>query len=193
MIFSENDYYVELFRNLNGLFTSLFTTYTLYDYTFNDNNVLLNNNIAVIVTNLLVDSVMTNSPLILLHHAISVGYYVVFYTHSLEIKEMKKSATILFSTEISSIFLCVRELLILHPDMKNKMNLIYNINDICFVCSFFYFRVYLLPSYVFFDPEFFLSSYITSEYSFYILSYALTGLNIYWAGLISYYLVQHLL
>lgn len=195
MLFPQNNYYIILFRNLSGLFTSLFTTYTIYDYTFNNNNSLIENNGLLIVANILVDSLMTNSPSVLLHHAITLGYSVIFYSYSLEIQELTKTAIILISTEISTIFLCIREIFRAHPVMKTKMKLINKVNDIFFMSSFFYFRIYLIPSYVFFDPDFFYSTHNTyiSERSFYILSYALTGLNIYWGGIIFHSAIRNFL
>lgn len=177
------NYYIEVFRNLNGLVTSAFTTYALYEYQFNHNSSLLENNSWVILLNLLIDSTMISSPIVILHHALSLGYCVVLYTHSIEIDMMQNAISIIFSSEISTMFLCVRELSLLHPKTKRKYEFLFMINDVCFALTFFYFRLYLIPNSVFFDPYFF-NLYPTSDYSFYLLSYGLIGINVYWSTLI---------
>jgi len=177
------NYYIEVFRNINGLFTSAFTAYALYEFNFNHNSSLLESNSWVVLINLLVDSTMITSPVVMFHHAISLGYCVVFYTHSIDMDMMQNTVAVLFSCEISTIFLCVRQLFILHPNIKLQNEIVYFVNDVLFVWTFFYFRIYLFPYYILFDPAFFYS-YPTSECAFYVLSYSLIGLNIYWSILI---------
>jgi hypothetical protein len=89
------------------------------------------------------------------------------------------------SLEASSIFLVGR-------DYISKKSILYSINNMCFLLSFFYLRIYLLTKYLFLDEIYlhYISSYITNNYHnyllllFYFSSYSFLVLNIYWATLI---------
>jgi hypothetical protein len=125
------NYYIEVFRNLNGLFTSVFSIYAVYEYTFHHNSSYLEKNSWIILVNLLVDSTMTTSPVLILHHAISFGY-IVLYTHNI-LNPMQN--TILFSNEICTMYLCVGELYRLHMTSKKEFFV-----DLFSIVSLFLFR-----------------------------------------------------
>jgi len=132
----------------------------------------------------LVDFYFVNRNDMRLHHILVLGMLHYMNVHP-DIKNRNEIVSAILSTEISTIFLTINNLL----DIVGNMVIFKNINKYIFVSTFVYYRIYNFSSYLIFDKNTYNIFLIYSKnnfefYKIYTGIYGLFILNLYWGGLI---------
>jgi hypothetical protein len=125
-----------------------------------------------------------------LHHVLVLGMIHYMNYHS-DIKTSNEIISVLLSTEISTIFLTINNLL----ENVNNINFFKNINKFMFISTFFYYRIYNYGYYLILDKNnyYIFLSHSNYRFEFYEMYYGMHSLyiiNLYWFGLILNKLVQ---
>ena len=115
----------------------------------------------------------------ILHHILVLGLSHYLNQHN-DIENIKEMASILLSTEISTVFLNLDSLL--------EYSVVKNVNKMAFISTFHYYRIYNY-SYLVFNKNVHSAIFIHSRNNFeyceiYIGIYGLFILNLYWSSLI---------
>jgi hypothetical protein len=120
----------------------------------------------------------------ILHHILVLEMLHYMNNHN-DIENRKEIVSVILSTEISSIFLVLNNLLENNSSIVN----IRNINRLAFVSTFIYYRIYNYSYYLIFDKNIHNTFIIYSRnnfeyYEIYIGLYGLFILNLYWCCII---------
>lgn len=140
---------------------------------------------ALVILHCCVDLFLTTKKDLMIHHILCISLSSFMFVCKLPLEIVSHQALTTLSLEASSIFLVGREYI-------SKKSIFYTLNNMCFISSFFYLRIYLLTKYLFLDEIYlhYITSYITINYNnyllllFYFSTYSFLVLNIYWAMLI---------
>ncbi len=127
----------------------------------------------------------------LIHHIFVLSLLDYMNIHD-DIQHKNKIVSTILSTEISTIFLITNNLL----DIEGNMLLLKNINQIFFVITFVYYRLYNY-SVLMLDKNIYNSFIIFSKndyefYKLYSMVYGFYILNIYWFTIIGYRIYEKL-
>ena len=149
---------------------------------------VMTNSYIIICSNIvgcmcLVDLFFIKKTDMLIHHISVLGMLHYMNTHS-DIEIINDSIPIALSTEISTIFLTLNNLL-----ENSSAVIIKKINKIAFVSTFFYYRIYNYLYYAVLNKDINDAFYNHSKNNFeycqiYIGQYVLFILNLYWSSLI---------
>lgn len=129
-----------------------------------------------------VDLFLTDKPDIFLHHIVAISMsYLNFSYFTNHLLPMQLPFAVLFSSELSSIFLVLTQYC-----GKNKNWT--NINRLCFMSTFFYTRIYLFLKHIIFNPEYatFIRENSSENVALYcnVMIYSFMFLNLYWASIL---------
>lgn len=173
-------------RNGICLFVSSFSLYTICTY----NSELLKYNLYLIAAHCFTDLLFC-TPDLLFHHFCAITLIILNLNYSINENVMIENKSVI-SGEISTFFLVFAQYL------SNTHNLVlHQLNQICFILSFFYTRIYLFSKYLIYNKQlydtFFPNSIIDLKYCIYhIALYSLYFLNIYWFSIIIKKVVKQL-
>lgn len=120
----------------------------------------------------------------ILHHILVLFFLDYMNIHD-DFKYKNEIVSTLLSSEISTIFLTTNNLL----DNYGNMGVFKHINQLCFVSTFFYYRIYNYS--IFFDKNIYNTFSIYSKnnfefYKIYCVIYLFYILNLYWFSIIIY-------
>lgn len=161
---------LEIFRNVHSLVIATYTAYKLYAYMISSDVQIIYNVCDVIFAQCIVDSFLTKRSDVHVHHWVTF----VLIHHS---KTFLEYTVIILSTEISTIFLSLREINKL--TIKDQTSVISGINDGLFAFTFYYFRIYLYTKHIILSEDINTFPLILSS-----VAYGMWLLNIYWGILI---------
>lgn len=173
-------YCTHVFQNIACLGVCLYTTTAIVL----SNNIMFENVYSLIPLYCGMDFLISTDIEVWIHHVfvISLRYFQVCNNLILPTTQAQSYT----SPEISTIFLCLRSLSRgLSKDVRKKYNVLFLVNDVLFMGSFFFTRLYVLPRYLLFDANFATymiryTSTTTNYLWFYTSLYSLCGLNLYW-------------
>ena len=120
---------------------------------------------------------------IIIHHILVILMYLNYYIYDVPLEEFIKLFKIILLAEVSNIFLMLKIIFYLPNNIKI-------INDILFIISFVYFRIYYYYYYAFRQNQqidIIVNNYLIydiDKYYFYSSFYGFYLLNIYWTVLI---------
>ena len=185
-LFKNSQQIIDEIRNVMSFGISLYTYYSAYQYYYNNDPQYISTSLYLIVGHCISDTFLlneSNSNLgeLYIHHLSAVG----LITFQLYYQPLKDNfyPCIFICVELSSSFLVLKSWL------KGWPKWIVQLNNILFLITFFYTRVYLYSVYILFDRnlENILSSYtntILCKGWYYGSLYVFYGLNMYWAMII---------
>lgn len=178
----QNNQVIKNIQNINSLSVALFTAISSIGYFAFSSHYLFHYTLNLIFYHCSFDLLLTNKLDILIHHIITILLTKCFFSIPIPLDQLHFETLIIFSSELSSIFLVGREWL-------NKNSFYYKLNDCAFVFFFFYTRLYLLPKYLLLNENcinVILSVRNDDYYKFlYFASlYAFMAINIYWGVVI---------
>ncbi len=174
-----------LFQNIYVLFIVFQSLFAIYNYRINNNAILLLNIPIYFKYFVLSDLLLCSSYDMILHHiaCLFVTYVSINNPIFLINKQLIFASFILYSCELSTLFLCIKSILL---NQFNKNNIII---DILFLLTFTYTRIYLFSKYLIFNKDLYDIFQDQLQTPFTILSnntiisislYSLYFLNLYW-------------
>jgi hypothetical protein len=117
-----------------------------------------------------------------LHHILGLFFIQYYLQHMDETADADGIIRTILTVEISSIFLTLRYF---RTFLSKALQ---QINDILFVCTFFYFRIYFYPVHLFTPAVYKVLSDISKDSlqhaMIFVAMYGLYGLNVYWGHMI---------
>jgi hypothetical protein len=137
----------------------------------------------------LIDFYFIKNKDMILHHTLVMCGLHYLNTHN-DLKQKDEILSVLLSSEISTIFLTMNNLLDNKVIIKNiNKVIIKNINKCLFVSTFFYYRIYNYSYYLIFNKQIYIifNKYSKNNFEFfeiYIGIYGMFILNLYWSSLI---------
>ena len=174
---TENNKIIQNIQNINTLIVSGFTAITAIAYFTYSSYFLLPYTLNLILYHCSVDLLLTNNFDLLIHHIITISLIKCFFYRPFPLEKVHFETLILCLTELSSIFLVGREWL-------DKKSFLYKLNNYAFITSFFYIRLYLLPTYLLLNEpcnNILLSFMSDLERIWYFGTlYLFMAINIYW-------------
>jgi hypothetical protein len=185
----------EIFRNVYALAVNLFMAYGILNYSIFAIDQPILYTCDVLYTHLIIDIFFLENSYVYIHHFIGIVAIVLYQSFEIADADFQQSAAVLFSLEISSVFLCAREIM-RRMEWTTLYPTIYVWNNICFALSFFWTRIFYYMYYFFYSNYFVrdLQQFDVSIWNIYLsygLLYGLFGLNIYWGILILKHLVKN--
>jgi hypothetical protein len=175
----------EVFRNLYAIAVNAYMSWAVIQYYVQNIHVDVLHIAKVLAVHLYIDSLFIENTLVHLHHLVCIlglySYEKILWT---PIEDYQQCAVVLYSTEISSVFLCIREI-IRHMKWTQTYQTIYQWNNIIFGVSFYFTRILLFSHYFIFSDDLVtrfetMRVNIYSIWFIYTLLYAFFGMNIYW-------------
>lgn len=175
----------EIFRNIYALCVNLYMGYEVVRYYYFDVPIDVLYIADMLQTHLYIDMFFIQNDFIYVHHFVGLaGIYTYKNFMWRPIEDYQECSAILYATEVSSIFLCVREI-IRHMNWKKKYRTLYVWNNRIFGIVFYWTRIIMFLSYFFFSDDFpiRLRRMQVNEYAIqysYTLLYGLFAMNLYW-------------
>ena len=180
-IYYNNKYCVTDIQNLVCLGVSIIITSSIICHYFYPIDFIIYKLFPLVFIHCITDLFLTRKPDIILHHLLCLSMSTYMYSKQLPLGIVSTQAITVLSLETSTIFLVTREYL-------DKSSFLYKINNICFVSTFIYLRIYLLIKHLFLDERYLY--YMNNNNSTYELFWYHTGLysflllNLYWGFII---------
>ena len=178
-----------IFENIYALFFIGYMLYSIYDWITTSSTVLLFNASVYLKIYLITDLLLCSQELIV-HHICSI----ILIQSSINIfcvnPILQHYIVIIYSTELSTLFL-IFHILFEQFHIKNKLT---DVNDLLFIITFAYTRIYLFTKYIIFDKQLYDLLYETVPYYniICVCIYTLYILNLYWFFIIIKKLVKPL-
>jgi len=177
--------YILSFQNIYGLYICFNAISSIYDWSTTASSQLLQINALSLKYFVLIDFLLCSNEMYLHHIAtFTIIQITIMYPICYSVELLTLYNVILCSAEISTVFLIFRSLF----DTFNIKNKVTMINDILFLISFTYTRIYLYSKYLIFNEtgylllqEHYLPIYANSII---ISTYILYFLNLYWFSII---------
>jgi len=186
---------LEWWRNITSLVVSILATGVLANYWIRDDKSMLYAGANIAFVHCTVDLAFTRSPEIWFHHFIVISFRVFQWIYGVDLTKTHFLMVELVRSELSTFFLAMRHILkyVNHtPGLKTKLTLCLEpFNEIAFVASFIYIRIWLYWKNALLEPELYrLSNFnITIQQPFaiawiYGTVFIFFTLNLYWFALI---------
>ena len=178
-----------IFQNIYALIICCQSLYSIYDWITTSSTVLLFNASVYLKIYLITDLLLCSQELIV-HHICSI----ILIQSSINIfcvnPILQHYIVIIYSTELSTLFL-IFHILFEQFHIKNKLT---DVNDLLFIITFAYTRIYLFTKYIIFDKQLYDLLYETVPYYniICVCIYTLYILNLYWFFIIIKKLVKPL-
>jgi hypothetical protein len=169
--------WIESYQNIANLVVCTGVSATLYAY-YNISEEYLNYAIPLIIIHFTSDLFITTKKDIQLHHLVGLIFIVYKYMMNVETIDTKSTILVLYKTEISTFFYVFKIIL---QNMKNKNELLIQLNDIFFIITFFKFRMYDFYNILINDMSIYII-YMKYNYFCIIISavHCMYLLNVYW-------------
>ena len=160
--------FCKIIYNLIGLLQNLFGAYI---YFFN-NSLSYCELFAETVLNVTVfDWFFIQDPIIYIHHSIIFALYYVYKNFDINLETYKSTYLALLGTEMSTLFLCMRNMIQLTGYFSQYQTFVSS----CFAIVFIYTRVYVCGKHTLFElPE---GNYVLKS-----IMYVLLAMNLYWTS-----------
>ena len=168
-----------IFQNIYALFICYNSLYSVYTWRNTGNVILLINTTKYFKDFLLVDLLLCSNDIYIHHIAGLLISYVSFKNTMFFNETVVFYTSIIYCVELSTLFLIFNSLF----KQFQITNMLTNINDILFLITFIYTRIYLYPKYLILDNNFYdiLSTLsLVDNYIITISIYTLYILNLYW-------------
>ena len=194
---------IDIIDNVSSIIVSVSVIYCVYYYYTvylydADSNIyymknMVNNIINGIFGQCCINLFLTYRNDSFFHHILIIGLIGCYYYFKMETVSILPQIIAILSTEISTLFLVFRYIL---KNTKYNLPATKFINNMFFVISFTYFRLYLVPKNFLFDvsySQYMETTYLTTYFSFvffYSFIYLFIGLNIYWEYMILCFLLR---
>jgi hypothetical protein len=132
---------VEIFRNMYALIVNVYVTLAVSNYFLFSSVSLIMSSLEHVFINLVIDLFFIKKFVVYIHHLVAFLLYYLFYTYELNIylEISAPTLTTLMLTELSSVFLSIRELM---KRLNIKEIRLRIANDCMFVITFFATRIW---------------------------------------------------
>jgi len=180
-----------IFENIYALFFIGYILYSIYDWITTSRTVSLYNASVYLKIYLITDLLLCSQELIL-HHICSIILIQTGINIFCVNPILHYYIVIIYGTELSTLFL-IFHILFEQCHITNKLT---HVNDLLFIITFVYTRIYLYSKYIIFDKQIYDLLYEKAPYLYYniicICFYILYILNLYWFFIIIKKLVKPL-
>ena len=167
-----------LFQNIYALYFICYSVYSIY-YWINTSNYISILNALIKLRLFLITDFLLCSNEVYIHHiaALYITHNSIIYFNT----DMLYYISIILGTELSTFFLVIK-LVSEYYQLKNKLT---TINDLLFIITFIYTRLYLYSKYIIFNNNFneLIYKYYDYPYITIVFVYILYILNLYWVSL----------
>ena len=176
-----------LFQNIYALYFICYSVYSIY-YWINTSNYISILNALIKLRLFLITDFLLCSNEVYIHHiaALYITHNSIIYFNT----DMLYYISIILGTELSTFFLVIK-LVSEYYQLKNKLT---TINDLLFIITFIYTRLYLYSKYIIFNNNFneLIYKYYDYPYITIVFVYILYILNLYWFSIILKKIVKSL-
>jgi hypothetical protein len=176
-----NHWLVSSFQNAHGLFVPTCATMALLYYNITSDTYYFPIMSRIVYTQCGIDMLVNTKNDFLFHHVITMTLVTFLFAKPLEMEHVHQGTAAFLATELSTVFLVGREYL-------DPSSMCAAVNNVCFLTSFVFTRLYWLPRQLMFDPELhahFRDIFTFSDYVWYYGAfYAFMGINLYWGSII---------
>lgn len=176
-----NHWLVSTFQNAHGLFVPICASMTLLHYNITSDTYYLPTMNRMIYAQCGIDMLVTTKKDILFHHVITMTLVTFLFAKPLDMEYIHQGAAAFLATELSTVFLVARGYL-------DPSSLWAALNNVCFLSSFAFTRLYWLPRQLMFDPSmhaYYRDIFTFSDYIWYYGAfYAFMGINLYWGAIL---------